>query len=185
MPTATEQTTPAHVALLRAFANTVDVEGGTDGLTEPAALGAWLREQGILPAGCEAGEADLVTARALRDGIRVALAAHHDHDEPVNPTLDTVASGLPLRLAFPASGPRLEPVEGGVRGALARLLVAVSDARADRTWQRLKLCRAGDCQWAFFDTSKNRARTWCAMGVCGNRTKTRAYRARRRAAQAG
>ncbi len=48
----------------------------------------------------------------------------------------------------------------------------------DGTWSRLKACR--QCEWAFYDWSKNRSGRWCAMSVCGNRTKVRAYRARRR-----
>ena len=44
-----------------------------------------------------------------------------------------------------------------------------------------QVCVADDCQWAFYDTSKNRSRHWCSMGVCGNRQKTRTYRARQRA----
>jgi predicted RNA-binding Zn ribbon-like protein len=65
------------------------------------------------------------------------------------------------------------------------VLVAVAEAVADQTWQRLKICRADDCQWAYFDASKNRSKTWCAMGSCGNREKTRNYRARRRAVTEG
>jgi predicted RNA-binding Zn ribbon-like protein len=51
---------------------------------------------------------------------------------------------------------------------------------ADGSWERLKICPADDCHWAFYDASKNRSRTWCNMQVCGNRKKTRAYRARNR-----
>lgn len=40
---------------------------------------------------------------------------------------------------------------------------------------RLKIC--GNCGWLFIDRSKNRSRTWCDMGVCGNRVKaSRHYR---------
>jgi len=52
---------------------------------------------------------------------------------------------------------------------------------ADESWNRLKACRLDDCQWAFYDQSKNRSRTWCSMKVCGNRAKARAYRERQRA----
>jgi len=47
------------------------------------------------------------------------------------------------------------------------------------TWSRLKVCPADDCQWAFYDHSKNRSGTWCSMKVCGNRAKVRRYRERR------
>jgi predicted RNA-binding Zn ribbon-like protein len=48
----------------------------------------------------------------------------------------------------------------------------------DGTWVRLKACR--NCHWSFYDYSPNRSATWCSMQLCGNRTKTRAYRSRRR-----
>jgi predicted RNA-binding Zn ribbon-like protein len=42
----------------------------------------------------------------------------------------------------------------------------------------MKICRAGGCQIAYYDRSKNASRCWCSMQVCGNRNKTRAYRRR-------
>jgi predicted RNA-binding Zn ribbon-like protein len=42
----------------------------------------------------------------------------------------------------------------------------------------VKGCR--QCGYAFFDRSKNRSAAWCAMSICGNRTKNRAYYRRRR-----
>ena len=41
----------------------------------------------------------------------------------------------------------------------------------------MKGCR--QCGYAFFDRSKNRSAAWCAMSICGNRTKNRAYYRRR------
>ena len=67
---------------------------------------------------------------------------------------------------------------------LGLLAAAVIDAHAAGTWPRLKVCVEDTCQWAFIDSSKNRSRSWCSMRICGNRTKTRAYRARNRAAGA-
>ena len=51
-------------------------------------------------------------------------------------------------------------------------------ARGTRFNCRVKLCFAHDCAWAFYDRSRNGSRTWCEMGVCGNRAKARTYRAR-------
>ena len=50
----------------------------------------------------------------------------------------------------------------------------------DRTWARLKACPAEDCQWAFYDHSRNRSGTWCEIGKCGNRAKARRFRERNR-----
>jgi predicted RNA-binding Zn ribbon-like protein len=73
----------------------------------------------------------------------------------------------------------LEPARRDVDGALADLVGIVYTAMADGTWSRLKACRREVCHWLFYDRSRNRSAVWCQMAVCGNRTKTTAYRARR------
>ena len=177
--------TPAHSDLLCAFANTLDVDADAalpDALTDAAALTDWLRARDLLDPDERADGGDLDLARALRSGLRTAMLRHHegDHTSPVA-DLDAMATQLPLRIVFDGTRPRLAPAVGGARGGLAWLLVAVAAAQADGAWVRLKLCVADDCQWAFHDTSKNRSRRWCSMGVCGNRQKTRTYRVRQRA----
>ena len=60
-----------------------------------------------------------------------------------------------------------------------RLLGIVHEAQIGGEWARMKACR--QCEYAFYDRSKNRSATWCAMSICGNRTKNRAYHRRRSA----
>jgi predicted RNA-binding Zn ribbon-like protein len=43
---------------------------------------------------------------------------------------------------------------------------------------RVRLCAGQDCRWLFLDLTKNHARRWCAMELCGNRSKIRRFRAR-------
>lgn len=92
--------------------------------------------------------------------------------------LDSAAAALPVRVVFDGIRPRLAPASDGVRGALSWLLIAIIESQAEGTWGRLKLCPADDCLLAFYDASKNRSRSWCSMRECGNRQKTRNYRAR-------
>jgi predicted RNA-binding Zn ribbon-like protein len=172
-----EATTPAE--LVRDFANTIDVEDDVDLLDSPAGLTRWLREHELLRRGT-ADNAALDLALRLRTEIRSALSDHHDGVERSHAKLERIASELPMRLTFPAGDPVLVPASDGVRAALGQVVVAMARTEADGTWQRLKLCREDTCQWAFLDTSKNRSRTWCSMGICGNRNKTRAYRSRQR-----
>ena len=93
--------------------------------------------------------------------------------------LGMAAAKLPLRVAELAGRPALVPVQDGVRGGLAWLAAAIVASTADGSWERLKICADDTCQWAFLDSSKNRSKHWCSMQECGNRSKTRAYRARR------
>ncbi|MGB3761624.1 MAG: CGNR zinc finger domain-containing protein [Ornithinimicrobium sp.] len=176
------RTTPAGADLLCAFANTLDVDVDADppeALPDAAALTEWLRGRGLIDGDDRADRDDHRVAITLRSGLRLAMMLHNarDHLSPV-PELSAVAVALPVQVDFVGTHPRLAPVDGGVRGGLTQLVVAIAEAAADDTWGRLKLCSAEDCLLAFYDISKNRSRHWCSMGACGNREKTRNYRAR-------
>ncbi|WP_344920609.1 CGNR zinc finger domain-containing protein [Streptosporangium oxazolinicum] len=167
------------------FVNTYDVEERTDAIPSPAALTAWLGRRGLIGPEDAADERDLATAVELREALREALRHNHDRpggrhgDDDHDPGLSRPFAALPLRVALTPGGPVLEPVATGVPGGLAEIVSAVMSARSEGMWPRLKVCTESTCQWAFVDSSKNRSRSWCSMKVCGNRTKTRAYRARR------
>jgi predicted RNA-binding Zn ribbon-like protein len=173
--------------LLQDFVNTLDIECDDDEIATPEKLSAWLRQRGLLtatplPTSTTMGDGVTVaTAAGLREGLRAAMLGHHGPDavEPP-PELDEALARLPLRLAFSSGRPMLVPVRGGIEGGLARIAAAVMACLADGSWARLKVCQEDTCRWAFLDTSKNHSRAWCSMRVCGNRTKTRAYRARGR-----
>ncbi|RKS74908.1 putative RNA-binding Zn ribbon-like protein [Actinomadura pelletieri DSM 43383] len=174
--------------LLRDFVNTLNVEEGADELATPAALAGWLAGRRLAPAGATATDLDLATAITLREGLRAAWTAHHaprpaDLPADLPDDLEDALAALPLRLTLSGGSPGLVPLDPPATSAaaLARLTAAIMDTVAAGTWPRLKVCQEDTCRWAFLDTSKNRSRAWCSMRVCGNRTKTRAYRARRRA----
>ncbi|WP_433477997.1 CGNR zinc finger domain-containing protein [Spirillospora sp. CA-142024] len=169
--------------LLTDFVNTLNIEPGTDEIATPAELAGWLAEQGLVPGGTPAGDADLHTAITLREGLREAMSAHHGPRGADYPDdLEDALAALPLRIALTGPRPALVPLDppGSAAAGLARIAAAITDSVAAGTWPRLKVCQEDTCRWAFLDTSKNRSRSWCSMSVCGNRTKTRAYRARRR-----
>jgi predicted RNA-binding Zn ribbon-like protein len=168
--------------LLRDFVNTFHVGEGVDDLNTPAALSAWLAERGLISAGAPAGPGELAMATTLREGLRAAMLEHQGiATRRPPPELDGVLAGLPLRVALtPAAAPALLPTTDGVAAGLGALVAAIMATVADGTWARLKACQEDSCHSAFIDTSKNRSRSWCSMRVCGNRTKTRTYRARRR-----
>ena len=129
------------------------------------------------------GAAEQARVVALREAMRVLLLANNEvHDAAgerrAARVLDDAAAAARLRIRFREGGDAgLEPEAGGVDGALGRLLAIVAGAMEDGTWERLKACRAGDCQWAFYDCAKNQSRAWCSMKVCGNREKARRFRA--------
>jgi predicted RNA-binding Zn ribbon-like protein len=176
--------TPPGAKLIEEFVNSIELDKA-DGehLRDPASLRDWLGERGLLPARARVGDDDVASARRVREALRKLLLANNG--APLDPdalaTLNSVAGESRLRLRFsPHGDAELVPEQPGVPGALARILAVAYTSMAGESWERLKACRLDDCQWAFFDQSKNRSRTWCSMKGCGNRAKARAYRERRR-----
>jgi predicted RNA-binding Zn ribbon-like protein len=163
---------PGRLALVQRFANTVDEEHGREMLYSPAALRTLLVGLGLLDPAARVDGRDLEAAHDVRDRIR-ALALSNNGV----PTDVQLEAELVVRVDDAAAV--LEPPQRDVAGALAELVGIVYTARADGTWPRLKACRREVCQWLFYDRSRNRSAVWCSMAVCGNRTKTAAYRARR------
>jgi predicted RNA-binding Zn ribbon-like protein len=174
---------PGALALVQAFINTVDLEGGRDELHSPDALAQWLRGRGLLSGSVSLRQRDLADALALREALRALLAANAGEplDASAVETLNRLAHNAVLTVSFtPDGAARLQPVGTGSAEAVARLLAIVQTAMEDGTWARLKACRRPACRWAYYDTSKNRSGAWCSMAVCGNRIKVRAYQQRRR-----
>ncbi len=167
--------------MVRDFVNTDDRETGVDRLVTAAALTTYLQEEGLLPGSARASRRDLDQAVQLRSELRAALVAHHDGRRDPVAGLRAAVERLEVHLTWTDEGPRLEPRRSGVQAALARIGIAAHEAARDGTWSRLKICSSDACEWAYYDHSKNQSRRWCEYG-CGNRAKSRALRARRRAA---
>ena len=170
---------PGRLELLQRFINTHNHDFPSDwdriGTAEKA--GTWLREKGLVAAADRVSDADAARLRALREAIRALLVAHRRAEAA--DTIRAVSSGAQLNVVVQPTGRAiLEAAAGGVDGAVATLLGILHEAQLTGDWQRMKACR--QCEYAFFDRSKNRSAAWCAMSICGNRTKNRAYYRRRR-----
>jgi predicted RNA-binding Zn ribbon-like protein len=175
---------PEPLALVQAFANTVAEEGHFrwEAIGDPDSLRSWLSSRGLLADGERVGEADVARAKEVRKALRSLLAANNgrEADAAAIRALNLATERARLTVRFGADGrATLEPGAGGVDGALGRVLAAVHASMEEGIWGRLKSCANATCGWAFYDRSKNRSGRWCSMEVCGNRTKTRAYRRRR------
>ena len=172
---------PRRLELLQRFVNTHnhDFPGDWDRIGTAEKAGTWLREKGLVAAADRVSDADAARLRALREAIRALLVAHRRAEAA--DTIRAVSSGAQLNVVVQPTGQAvLEAAAGGVDGAVATLLGILHEAQLTGDWQRMKACR--QCEYAFFDRSKNRSSAWCAMSICGNRTKNRAYYRRQRGA---
>jgi len=176
-----EEAAPGQLEHVRNFVNTRDLETGVEELPSPEALASWLAERDLLTEEARVGPRALNEAIEVREALRRLLLANNGAplETDAIETLNRAASGASLAVRFDADAqPALAAGAGGPAAAVAPIVAIVYEAMVNGTWQRLKACPADDCQWAFYDQSRNRSGTWCNMQVCGNRAKVRAYRER-------
>jgi len=180
------------------FTNTVSDRGAEQPVERLTSYGdfiAWAQQAGATTAHAARGllrEAAAEPARArqvLADAIRLREALYRVFDAvsagrvPRAPDLAIVNAAVPA--AFEHA--RLMPARGGFtlaadagRDDLAAPLTPVVRSAVDLMTSpeidRVRTCAAATCAWLFLDTTKNRARRWCDMKVCGNREKVRRFR---------
>jgi predicted RNA-binding Zn ribbon-like protein len=174
---------PGRLELLQRFINSYnhDFPREWDRIGTAARAQAWLRQKRLVAPGDRISEADAARLRELREAIRALAIANHGGQPTAAATaaIREASGTAQLGVAIDDAGrTALEPASHGVEGAAATLLGILHEAQLTGHWSRMKGCR--QCGYAFFDRSKNRSAAWCAMSICGNRTKNRAYYRRRR-----
>jgi predicted RNA-binding Zn ribbon-like protein len=168
---------PGLLSEVQAFINTRDNEEGTDELADAVAATAWLRSRGFSRGRISQAERQRLVD--VREALRDLLSAHDGDPQPTAvPRLNQLFVRVRLSPRLAPAGGTLVAEGRGLDAYLATLSIAIVEATVAGTWQRLKVCRASDCRWAFYDHTKNGRGAWCSMQVCGTRAKSRAYRAR-------
>lgn len=161
---------PEPLRRVQLFVNSVDLSDGREWMAD------WLEEQGL-----RATPSEMRRAQDVREALRELLYANSRQPGKFDPYPVLARAADAARLSLDLRGPAIVTRARGVDGVLGGVLAVVYTAMQDGTFARLKSCRNQDCRWAFYDYSKNRSASWCSMQLCGNRTKTRAYRRRRSA----
>lgn len=86
------------------------------------------------------------------------------------------------RLIYAKNAYRLAWADGGesLDGVLWPIAQSATELLTSGDLSRIKQCGGDECGWLFFDTSRNRSRQWCSMKDCGNLSKVRRFRQRKR-----
>jgi predicted RNA-binding Zn ribbon-like protein len=139
-----------------------------------------------------AAAAVLDDARTLREAIYRIFSARGQDLPPPASDVDELNRAL-------ADAGRHRRVARGERGwewtwergeeALGWLIWPIAQSAAELLTEadpaRIKECGSDNCNWLFYDVSKNRSRRWCEMKECGNRAKQRRHRSRTSGAAGG
>jgi putative stress-induced transcription regulator/CGNR zinc finger protein len=170
------------------FVNTELILGGTrvDLLTGPRALRSWLKARGFPPPPGRIGRPVFRRAIALRTTLRRAAMACGARGFPpaAARTLNGLLAGDPgtYRLTATRKGwtLRFEPGSRKAVSVLVPLARSTAEFVASADLSRVRTCANPACILTYYDTSKNRARRWCSMALCGNRRKVAEFYRRRR-----
>lgn len=178
---------PGPLLTVQALVNTVELPDGPDRLADPVDARPWLIDNHLLASDAELEEADLQLVRSVREAMRALLVQNAGGPSPSRAALAplrSVATRGRARADLDADGSvGLGAIGDSVTERMMALLLVIRDAQQDGTWARLKACGNDECQWAFFDRSRNHGGTWCEMSACGNKLKNREFRARRKKAK--
>jgi len=184
------------------FVNTIDnrddPERRKELLNSYADLVAWGRGAGLLTeaeaerlrlkAARSSGQARAAVRRAkiLREALYRIFSAVAEERQPAAGDVELLDSFDKQAMAHRRIG-RQEPGGYGWQWRtdgddLDLVLWQVAKAGAELLTSDLvynvRACAAERCRWLFVDTSRNRARRWCDMRICGNREKARRFQQR-------
>lgn len=163
--------------VIRRFCNTCNRESGADRFDTDEGLARWYDSEGVVGA----VSSSHVRARLVefREHVRSHARAHHDRADDsalLSALADHVAG---VEVALVVSDGRLHavaPPTGAVNQTIGTVALAILDAQRDDCWRRFKACP--NCEWVFYDGSKNQSGRWCSMNACGGRAKVAAFRER-------
>ena len=184
---------PDQLADLYDFANTLDVRHFShhgvphqqgDQLGNPRELAAWMAQRGLLWTNAKITSAMFETALGLRENLRDYLRREPPERGRSRDAVRVLNRTLRL---FPLvveahEGLTLRAARDDVLSGLSSVVAQLYDGSRDGILDRLKMCASDECRRVFFDRSKPATRRWCMSSLCGNRIKTRNYRARQRKA---
>jgi predicted RNA-binding Zn ribbon-like protein len=133
----------------------------------------------------------LAQAERLVHGMGLAFRAiakkghiHPEWVEPINEVL-RVTEGHDV-LQWDGSGWRLGFLakQEGLEWLLAAIARSGAELINEGSRHAIQRCGNANCQLLFYDRSRTRRRRWCAMALCGNRSKVAAFARRHGAAKA-
>ena len=187
---------PDELANLYDFANTLDVRHFThhgvphpqgDELATARELASWMSQRGLLFTGARIASPMFATALELRTLIRDYLQCdppERRRNKDSARALNKVLKLFPLLVAARDDGGMvLRAAREDALAGLSSVVTELYDGSRNGTLERLKMCASDECRRVFFDRSKPSTRRWCMSSLCGNRMKTRSYRARQRNAE--
>ena len=133
------------------------------------------------------GTETLEQARAFRDTLREMVERIADGRPVPQAAIEAINGTLRYRIGYPQLTRRNGKFERGylaesqeANQVLGLLGEVATDLLCACDHSLIKKCQNPLCVLFFYDTTKNHARHWCSMTLCGNRSKVAAHYRRHR-----
>ncbi len=149
-------------------------------LLAPEDLARWCVERGLLARSPTVSARQLIAARELREAINRLARPGVEPDPGDRAELNRWAAQPPLSPQLTELGDVVWGSGRPVEAALATIARDAIDLLTGPLAARIRECGAPDCALLFVDASRPGRRRWCSGAACGNRVRTRSYRARRK-----
>jgi predicted RNA-binding Zn ribbon-like protein len=149
-------------------------------LLKPEDLARWCVESGLVNEPPPVSRRQLAAGRTLREAINRLAHSGLDPEVGDRAELNRWAAQAPLAPQLTEPGDLIWVSERPVEAMFATIARDAVDLLTGPLADRIRECSAPDCALLFVDTSRPGQRRWCSGAACGNRTRTKTYRARRK-----
>jgi predicted RNA-binding Zn ribbon-like protein len=149
-------------------------------LRTPEDLALWCVEAGLLAQPPAVSARQLAAGRKLREAINRLARPGLEPEAGDLGELNRWAAKAPLAPQLTTHGEVIWTSERPLEAVLATIARDAVDLLSGPLAGRIRECGAPDCALLFVDASRPGQRRWCSGTACGNRTRTKTYRARRK-----
>jgi predicted RNA-binding Zn ribbon-like protein len=149
-------------------------------LLAPEDLARWCAESGLLAQPPIVSPRHLAAGRELREAINRLARPGLEAEAGDRSELNRWAAQPPLAPQLTEHGEVVWTSARPVEAVLATVARDAVDLLTGPLAGRIRECGAPDCALLFVDASRPGQRRWCSGAACGNRVRTKTYRARRK-----
>ena len=143
-------------------------------------LARWIVETGMVQTAPAVSSSQLGAGRALREAINRLARPGLEPEPGDRDEVNRWAARAPIAPQLTAQGKLAWIAAPPVEAMFAAIARDAVDLLTGPLAARIRECSAPDCALLFVDASRPGRRRWCSTEACGNRTRTKAYRQRRK-----
>jgi predicted RNA-binding Zn ribbon-like protein len=149
-------------------------------LLAPEDLARWIVQTGRVGSPPAVSSRQLAAGRALREAINRLARPGIEPQSGDRQDVNRWAARAPIAPQLTAEGKLAWVAVRPVEATFAAIARDAVDLLTGPLADRIRECSAPDCALLFVDASRPGRRRWCSTEACGNRTRTKSYRQRRK-----